>query len=78
MRFHKKTCIKSFTDTKICLTLVIILKMKGYMPQRIKKVIGKMKDERKKILIDQLVELKPKMCSLVANEWQRNQNSKAC
>ena len=43
-----------------------------------KKVIGKMKDERKKILIDQLVELKPKMCSLVANEWQRNQKSKAC
>ena len=52
--------------------------MKGYMPQWIKKVIGKMKDERKKILIDQLVELKPKMCSLVVNEWQRNQNSKAC
>lgn len=48
-----------------------------YVPMN-KKGIGKMKDERKKILIYQLVELKPKMCSLVANEWQRNQKSKAC
>ena len=56
--------MKNFISGKICLILVIIWKIRGFMMTLIKKVIGKMKDECGGVVIDEFIGLKSKMYSI--------------
>ena len=56
--------MKNFLSGKICLTLVIIQKIQGFLMRLIKKVIGKMKDQFGVIIIEEFVGLKSKVYSM--------------
>ena len=58
-------CKKIFTKTGVCLILMIIVKIRGFMILLIKKVINKMKDEVKGNIIDEFVGLISKIYFLV-------------
>ena len=63
--------------TGVCLILVIILKIRGFIYDRVnKKVIGKMKDEVKEKIINEFAGLKSKMYSLVPGDNIKNKKGK--
>ena len=69
--------MRRFLSGKICSTLVIIQKIKSFLMRLIKKVIGKMKDEFGRVIVDKFVGLKSKMHSIkklmVKNTLQQNE-----
>ena len=69
--------MRRFLSGKICSTLVIIQKIKSFLMRLIKKVIGKMKDEFGRVIVDEFVGLKSKMYSIkklmVQNTLQQNE-----
>ena len=56
--------MKNFLSGNICLTFVIIQKIKCFLMSLIKKVIGKMKDEFGGVIVSEFVGLKSKMYSI--------------
>ena len=55
--------MKNFLSGKNCLTLVTIKRIQSFL-MRLIKIIGKMKDEFGGVIVEELVGLKQKMCSI--------------
>ena len=63
-------------STNICLTLVTIQKLQGFLTRQRKKVIGKMKDDFGGFIVEEFVGLKSKMYSIKKIDGKELQTAK--
>ena len=76
IKLNQKMFIKNFLNTNICLTLAILQKTPKFYDNQNEMIVGKMKDEYKRISIIKFVGLKSKMHYMISGDDKESNAAK--